>query len=237
VPASESSAQPRHRSFLGDIRDFLLHRPDIPTLVDQTTLERREYLSQSILQRLGIDVTTYSFLNIHGIGIDVPRRFVFSRLLSWDGESRYWPNRIARAQRVDGRIEHIEIYLFGWRRFFFFKATPLFRMKAVEIHEQPLEGEVDNARFLLFSCEGGYPIGHFTMYLRSPIAAMGEVEPSQLYLAVGFNVYGRRQLSRRRLAMPVNKLWEAVHNRVTANVLNSLKVICENEFREIEDGP
>lgn len=224
------------RSFAGDVRDFLLHRPDVATLVDQSTPERQEDLSQSILQRLGIDVTTYSILNIHHIGIAAPCRFVFDRLLEWDGESLYWPNHIARAQRVDGNLEHIEIYLFGWRRFLGLKLTPLFRMEAVEVHEQPVTGDVDNARFLLFTCQGGYPIGHFTMYLRSPIAAMGETEPSQLFLAVGFNVYGRRQLSRRRWAMPVNRLWEALHNRVTANVLLRLKGMCEDEFHRLEGG-
>jgi len=230
-----SASPPTHRrTFFGDIRDFLLHRPAIRTLVNQSTPERREYFSQSILQRLGIDVTTYSVLNIHRIGIDVPRRFVFSQLLSWGGESLYWPNCIARAQRVDKGLENIEIYLFGWRRFLFFKAMPLFRMKAAEIRGQPLEGEMDNARFLLFTCEGGYPIGHFTMYLRSSIAPLGEVEPSQLFLAVGFNVYGHRRLSRRRWALPISKAWEIVHNRVSSNVLNLLKVMCEKEFRRLE---
>ena len=234
MATSEHSEPVRHRGFFRDVRDFLLHRPPTPTLVDQSTPERQEYLSQSIMQRLGIDVTTYSVLNIHRIGIDVPCRFVFTQLLAWDGESLYWPNRIARAQRVDGRIEHIEIYLLGWRRFLTFKLMPLFRLNAVEIHDQPVAGDVDNARFLLFTCEGGYPIGHFTMYLRSPIATMGEVEPSQLFLAVGFNVYGHRQLSRRRWAMPLNRIWEAIHNRVTANVLHRLKLLCETEFQRLE---
>jgi len=236
VVTNEYSAPTRRRGFVRDVDDFLLHSSGITTLVDQSTAEKREYYTQVIQQRLGIDVSTYSVLNIHRIGIDVPCRFVFRQLLQWDGESLYWPNRIARAERVDGRLEHIEIYLFGWRRFLFAKTVPLFRMKAVEFREQPATDGVDNARFLLFTCEGGYPIGHFTMYLRSPIAALDESEPSQLFLAVGFNVYGRRHLSRRRWALPVSRIWEAIHNRVTSNILYRLKILCEAEFQRLEGG-
>lgn len=219
-----------------DIGGFVLAGPRTSTLVESATQTQREYLSQSIQQRLGIDVTTYSILNVHRIGIDVPGQVVFNRLMTWGGESPYWPNHLARITRVDEGLENINIRLFGWRRCMGFDVTPLFRLKAVRIQAQPGATEHDSARYLLFTCEGGYPIGHFVMYVRSSIPAMGELGSTQLFLAVGFNFYGRRRMSRTGPGRIVTAFWEMLHNRVTSHVLSRLKTLCEDGFREVVEG-
>jgi hypothetical protein len=71
------------------------------------------------------------------------------------------------------------------------------------------------------------------MYVRSAIAGQGEIEQSQLFLAVGFNFYGKEH----KLGINiVNKIWEKIHNRVTANVLHRFKQLCEWRFQRIQDG-
>ena len=54
------------------------------------------------------------------------------------------------------------------------------------------------------------------MYTRSSIRSMGEKTNSQLIFGVGFNFYGNENWQDKRKL--VNKIWELVHNRVTANV-------------------
>ena len=97
----------------------------------------------------------------------------------------------------------------------------------------PDPDEFDNARYLLYDCSGGYPIGIFSMYVRSSIAEQHEVEPTQLFLVVGFNFYGRENWSRKRI---INRTWEGVHNRVTANVMNRFKQLCEWRFEKIRSN-
>jgi hypothetical protein len=63
------------------------------------------------------------------------------------------------------------------------------------------------------------------MYVRSSIADMGESAQSQLIFAVGFNFYGKENWQKHRRL--ISKIWEVVHNRVTANVLNRIKQLCE----------
>ncbi len=222
--------------WLRDIWGFILARPDASTLLKPSTREEREDLAQRIQQRLGIDVTTYSILNVHRIGIAVPGRDVFARLLDWDGDSSYWPNHLARATRVDASLDNIDIRLFGWRRFLGFRLIPLFRLSAVRIQCDPAANETDNARYVMFTCDGGYPIGHFIMYVRSSIEALGESGPTQVFLAVGFNVYGRRRLARTGPARLVTAGWEVLHNRVTSHVLCRLKELCENDLKERAAG-
>jgi hypothetical protein len=221
---------------LRDVRGFLLASPPSPTAVPAATLEERRDLSGRIQQRVGIDVTPYSILNIHHIGIDAPGRAVFGRIMSWDGDSSYWPNHIARATRLDEGLHRIDIHLFGWRRFLGLGLKPLFRLEAARILEEPGPGDPDNHRFVMFRCEGGYPIGHFIMYVRSSIPVVGETGTTQLFLAVGFNVYGRRRLARAGPARLVTALWERLHNRVTSHVLHRLKALCEDDLRGIESG-
>lgn len=230
----------RSRGILSDVRLFFLHRPEIPTLIKFADKKERENYTRSILQRIGIDVARYSVLNIHRIGIRVPVRYAFEELLQWDGDSTCWPNHIASVDRVKGELEHIRIFLFGKRtypfglkrEFFGFKFIPLFCLNVIRFQRMPGLSD-DNARYLLYESSGGYPIGVFTMYVRSPIAERGEAEPSQLFLAVGFNFYGKDTLSKTGI---VNRTWEHIHNRVTANVLNRFKQLCEWRFQRIQDG-
>ncbi|MBN1224469.1 MAG: hypothetical protein JXB23_14570 [Candidatus Aminicenantes bacterium] len=225
---------------LTDIKSFLLHKPEIPTLIEFASKTDREDYSQRIMQRIGIDVTRYAVLNIHKIGVEVPVRYVFEELLNWDGDSTCWPNHIATVDRIDGQLENIKIYLFGWKRypfgfqnsFFGLKFIPLFSLNALKFQHLPGLSD-DNARFLLYGSSGGYPIGIFTMYARSPIAEQGEVEQTQLFLAVGFNFYGNEKGSKIRF---INKAWEKVHNRVTGNTLNRFKQLCEWRFHRLQEG-
>jgi hypothetical protein len=102
------------------------------------------------------------------------------------------------------------------------------------IRSVPAEGDLDNARYLLWDCRGGYPMGIFAVYARSPVTELHEVESTQLFFAVGFNPHGRKFLAG---IHPVRRMWETVHNRVTSNVLNRFKQLCEEEFSgELEGG-
>ncbi len=230
----------RSNGILTDITFFFLHKPKIPTLIEFKTKAERENYSQRIMQRLGIDVSKYSVLNIHKIGIEVPARYVFEEILQWDGDSTCWPNNIATVERIGGRLEHIQICLLGCKKyplgfkkaFFGLKFIPLFNLDAIKFQHTPGLSD-DNARFLLYESSGGYPIGVFTMYVRSSIAKQGEIEQTQLFLAVGFNFYGKESRSHANIA---NKTWEKIHNRITANIMNRFKQLCEWRFQRIQEG-
>jgi hypothetical protein len=209
---------------LGDVRAFFLHRPATPTLIEFSTPEERENYTHRILQRLDIDATEYSVLNVHRIGIEAPVSYVFEELLNWNGEATCWPNHIATVDPLDEGFRHIRIRPFGLGA-----PPPLFDLHAIRIRKAPEEGEVDNARYLLFACEGGYPIGFFAMFVRSPIAAQQETEAAQFFMGVGFNFYGKR---RGALFRPVDRAWEAIHNRVTGNVLHRFRRLCEWRFEK-----
>jgi hypothetical protein len=75
------------RSLPADIRSYLLPKAAIGTLVDFQSDEVREDYTQRIAQRVGIDVSQYSVLNIHRIGIDAPVRYVFEEIVRWRGDS------------------------------------------------------------------------------------------------------------------------------------------------------
>lgn len=100
---------------------------------------------------------------------------------------------------------------------------PLFYLNSIRIKHVPDAFDFDNARYLLYRCSGGYPIGIFSMYVRSSIAEMGETAQSQLLFAVSFNFYGKEKQANKL----VNRLWEGIHNRVTENVLNRVKQLSE----------
>jgi len=217
----------RSKGFLSDIRYFLLHKPDIPTLIDFATISERENYSYRIIQRLGIEVSTYKILNIHRIGVNAPAKYIFEELLKWNGDSTCWPNHIARVEKRNNRLEDLSINLFGW------SFIPLFGLKAIVIKKTPDLVESDNARFLLYECSGGYPIGIFTIYVRSSIANQQETEQSQLFMMVGFNFYGKENWSKVNL---INRIWESIHDRVTANVLFRLKQLSEWRFEKIKHG-
>jgi hypothetical protein len=226
---------------LGDLRAFFVHRPEIPTLIDFASAAEREDYSQRIIQRLGISTGLYSVLNIHRVGIRAPVKFVHEELLKWAGESSFWPNQVATVEAIDGSREHIRILVFGhltrtlrrWCRGFAPNFGTLFEMEALKFQHVPHSSDFDNARYLLYQCSGGYPIGVFCIYVRSPIADQGEREETQLFFSVGFNFYGKNEGSRIWMLRPI---WEKVHNRVTANVLNRFKQDCEAEFQKFLEG-
>lgn len=231
-PPSKSSG------IFSDIRYFLWNKPEFPTYIKFHNEENRQLFTKSILQRTGIGVDRYRVLNIHQIGIESPAGFVFDELLKWNGDSSCWPNHIAKLTLKDGDLAKIKVNLFGLasdpfkirkgivRRPFF----QLFDMDAIKIQSTPESFDFDNARYLLYKCSGGYPIGVFLMYVRSSIPERGEKEMSQLFIMVGFNFYGNRTLTRVGI---INKTWEAIHNRVSTHILNRLKQLCEWRFEQI----
>jgi hypothetical protein len=213
------------------VRAFFLHRPERRTLIEFATAEERRAYSYRILQRLDIDPEAYSVLNVHRIGIDAPVSYVFNELLRWSGEARCWPNHIATVDPFDEALRHIRIRPLGLGapgRWSWLRVPPLFDLDAIKFQRVPTEGEMDNARYLLYACSGGYPIGFFAMFVRSPIEAQGEVEAAQFFMGVGFDFYGKK---RGWLFRPVDRFWEAIHNRVTGNVLIRFKQLCEWSFQ------
>ena len=71
-PVSPPKSPPRRTTSVpGDVLAFLLHRPTVPTLVSFDSPEEREAYSHRILQRIGVDVSSYSVLNLHQIGIEL----------------------------------------------------------------------------------------------------------------------------------------------------------------------
>ncbi len=213
----------------------------MPTLIKfESSSDRVEY-SQRIMQRLGIDTDQYAILNVHSIGIDVPAKYVFEELLRWDGYSTCWPNHLAKVGRIDEKLDNIELYFMGKDKMPFglpntilgIKFIPLFYLKALKFQLTPDPYDFDNARFLLYKCTGGYPIGVFTMYVRSSVARREEKGQSQLFFMVGFNFYGKQAISKLRV---VEKIWESIHDRVTANTMNRIKQLCEWRFQKIQNG-
>ena len=227
--------QCENNSLLCDLRFYFLTRPKNKTLVEYKSLTEKEAFSKRILQRIGVSVDEYSVLNIHRIGIDVPVKYVFEELLQWDGNSNYWPNQIARVKRINGRLEKILIYFLGIEKIKFWglaakgiKIKPLFNMTALKFQYTPSLSDTDNARYLLYNCSGGYPIGIFNLYVRSSIAGQNEMEKAQLFSMVAFNFYGKKNWF---YAEIINPIWEKMHNRVTANILNRIKRDLEIKFR------
>ncbi len=238
---SPASLPARSSSVLSDLRAYFLAVPRVKTRVKYASAAQRHEYSQRIMQRLGISVDDYSVLNIHRIGVEVPARYVFEEVLGWNGDGTCWPNHVAMAQLVDGGIEKVHLYLMGWTRYPFgmkrsplgVSFVPLFDLEAMRFQMVPSEVEIDNARYLLYRCSGGYPIGIFAVYVRSSIAEEGEKEQTQLFMIVGFNFYGK---SRSALGRIIGRPWEWVHNRVTANVLNRVKQLCEWKFARLQGG-
>jgi hypothetical protein len=239
--AGTKSPPSRSTSLLSDCRFFIFHKPKIPTLIKFQTKEERRNYSFRIMQRLGISTDQYAILNIHKIGVDTPAKYVFEELLKWDGDSTCWPNHLANVDRIDHQLDDIELFLFGRRRypfglkksFFGLKFIPLFNLKALKFQLLPDPVDFDNARYLLFKSSGGYPIGIFSMYVRSSIDHQKEGEQAQLFFIVGFNFYGKENWPNIKL---VNRLWEWVHDRATANILNRIKQLSEWRFEKIQKG-
>lgn len=231
----------RSKSLVTDVLYYMLHKSEHKTLIKFETIEERDYYNLRVMQRIGIDANQYSVLNIHKIGVEAPVINVFNELLKWDG-SYCWPNHIAKVDRIENNLECIRILPFGWKKYpfkfmkslFGLKLIPLFLLNAIEIKKVPDPFDFDNARYLLYKCSGGYPIGIFTMYVRSSIPEMGEVEQCQLISATGFNFYGKEDWQNRRKL--INKIWELVHNRVTSNVLSRFKQLSEWHLEDIKEN-
>jgi hypothetical protein len=212
------------RNLFSDIVNFFISTPKKKSLVAFDTEDERMKYTQSIMQRLGIEVTKYRMLNIHRIGIEAPASYIFQELLRWNGDSSCWPNHIARVKLVDNDLQEIKVDLLG------FRFLRLFHLDAIKILKFPDPSDVDNARYLLYNCSGGYPIGIFSMYVRTSIPERGETEMSQLFILVGFNFYGNETLS---LLKPMTQTWQWIHNRVTTNIAHRFRQLCEWRFEKI----
>ncbi len=229
---------PKNRTILTDFVSFILHKPENSTLIEYGTPLEREDFRYRILQRLEVGVDQYSILNIHKIGVDVPVKYVFEELLRWSGTSTYWPNQIAHVKRIKGQLENIQIFLFGLERVLVnlknplsrFQPRPLFNLDTIRIKRTPGQSDTDNARYLLYKCSGGYPIGIFSIYTRSSIEEQNEREQTQIFFIVAFNFYGKKNRFFNKL---INPMWEGIHNRVTANILNMIKQSFEGKFQRI----
>ena len=229
----------RSNGILDDIKYFFLQTPKVKTLIKFNSKEDRHRYNESIMQRISVDVDKYKMLNIHRIGVEAPASYLFEELMRWNGDSMCWPNHIAKVNRINNKLENIQISLFGRSTPSFKKrkgifgshVIQLFMMKALRIQQTPAPYDTDNARYLLYQCSGGYPIGVFSMYVRSSIPERGEKEMSQLFIMVSFNFYGK-QISRNMNI--VNRIWEGVHNRVTAHVAYRFKRLCEWKFENFK---
>jgi len=238
---SKHSPPERSTGWWSDFRKFLWNKPGSDTLIRFNSEEKRLEYNYRIRQRVGEVVDGYTVLNVHRIGIQAPVSYIFNELLNWNGDSTCWPNHIAKVERINNDIESIRILPFGWKKypfglkknFFGFSFIPLFYLNSIRIKRVPDAFDFDNARYLLYKCSGGYPIGIFMMYVRSSIAEMGETEQSQLYFTVGFNFYGKEYRSKWAF---LNKIWEAIHNRVTSHVLNNIKQLSEWRIEKMEAG-
>jgi len=219
---------------------FFLHVPAIDTLIPIDSERSRLEYEQRIPQRLPIDVRNYSILNIHRIGIEAPVGLVFEEALKWNGSSPCWPNHIATVESADEAGVAFRIMLLGswtkWLRGRFSESESnlglLFRLTEIKRQVDP-HPDLDNARYLLYECGGGYPIGILCIYVRSSLSSLGEQEQSQVFFAVSFNFFGRGP---NRVTRGLSRVWQRLHNRVTANVLERFKQICEAEFERIEKG-
>jgi len=222
------------RGILGGLSDFVFHTPPVATRIDFSSITEREDYSQRVLQRLGRDVSNYSVLNLHKISIDAPVHHVFEALLSWDRNSDCWPNELVTIERGKEGLSLLRLWLFGksWLGKVFSK-KPLFQLKLLQMQSVPSPADADNGRYLLFQCEGGYPIGIFAYYVRSSIRERGELGSTQVFVGAGFDFYGKERWP---LFHPANRVWEFVHDRVTRNMLNRFKQLCEWQFHRTKSG-
>jgi hypothetical protein len=229
---------PSSESLLADLYHFLLIPPEIDTFIKfKNPAEQKDYC-QRLMNRLNVRVNDYTVLNIHKIGINAPGKYVFEELLTWDNTSIYWPNKLARIKLIDGTLDRVQIYLFGLEKIFSFKLLnirgvrlpQLFRLKKHRFNFTPHTSDPDNARSLLYDCGGGYPIGIFSLYVRSSINEQNEKEMTQLFFMVAFDFFGLKKHRNMRL---IKRIWQKIHNRVTSNVLNRIKLICETKFDSI----
>ena len=217
-----------------------MHKPKYDTFVKFDSTEERYQYNHRIIQRIGIDTDQYSVLNINKIGIDAPVNIIFNELLHFNGNPSCWPNHIVKVDRIHNDFKDIQMLPFGWKRypfkfmksFFGFPLIPLFLLKAIQVKDVPDNFDFDNARYMLYECSGGYPMGILAIYVRSSIPEMGETAKSQLIFGVGFNFFGKKEFQGKLKF--ISTIWEWVHNRVTSNVLNRMKQLSEWRLEIIE---
>ena len=222
----------KSRNVFSEIKNFFFRNPGIRTFVEINSEDERKHYSELILKRTGVDVDNYRLLNIHRIAINVPSEFIFKELMTWNGDSMWWPNHIAKANLKNGNLKKIKITLFGLSKnvfrlkngIFGYHLLHLFNLIALKIQNKPDE---DNGRYLLYKCSGGYTIGVFALYARDSNPELNEEEKSQLFVVVSFNFYGKKNLTNLRI---LNKTWKSIHNRVTANVMDRIKKKCEWDY-------
>lgn len=234
---NESDGLPgESHSIISDVRRFVLRRPAIPTLVESKSDAAREDYEHRVRQRLSLSVSEYAIMNIHKIGIAAPAGYVFEKFLDWETVLRCWPGHLAMLERVDGNFEHVQVFLLGRKKRFLalkcdlfgLNVVPLFTMNAIRVRRVPEPSDFDSQRYVVYDCSGGYPVGVFGCYVRASIAELGEVEQTQVFMAVAFDFYGDKSWPEKHI---VNTAWEWIHNRVTANILNRFKRLCERRFQ------
>jgi hypothetical protein len=71
------------------------------------------------------------------------------------------------------------------------------------------------------------------MYVRSAIGQQDEKEQSQLFFTVGFDFFGRKNWANEHILVTI---WALIHNRVSRNVMNRFKQLCEWRFEKIQQG-
>lgn len=219
----------RSTNVFADIWHYLFRRPPVGTLIRYRDSETKKNFVDSIMQRTGIDVNNYKLLNIHQVGVEAPASHVFDELMQWSGDAICWPNHIARVELQDNSLQNIKIYLFGInRKIFGWQLFHLFDLSILKMQPVPSVKDADNARYLLYECKGGYPIGVFSMFVRSSIPERGEKSMSQLFMMVSFNFFGKNHGMNL-----IRRIWEPIHNRVTANVIYRIKQLCEYKFESL----
>jgi hypothetical protein len=229
---------PPSPGLLSDIWHFFVRSPAVQTSSRPASPEEREEYSLRVLQRLGVDVAEYDVLNIHGIPVSAPAQLVFDELRRETAAETCWPRHLAALEQVGGGTECVRVFLLNRRKSLFglrsgflgLDFIPLFQMDLLKVQDTPGPLDVDNARFLLYACSGGYPIGFLGIYVRSSVASRGEAGTSHVFFVVTFDFYGRKSWPGWRLVRPA---WEWIHNRATANILNRFKQLCEARFDEI----
>ena len=232
APDADSSVPANSTSALSDILNFVIHRPSIPTQVSVESDTWREDYTRRIAERTGVDVSVFSILNLHRIGIEAPVETVFDEVERWEGGSACWPDHLATIEEIPGEQDGFRVVLLGrsglmrrLRSRFGPEFGSLFVATVVEARRVPDMRDTENARFFLWNCSGGYPIGVFSIFARSRIPGRREPEPTHLFFAVGFNPFGSRTLG--SIGGPIRSAWQLIHDRVTSNVLNRFKMLCE----------
>lgn len=218
-----------------DLRDYFFSRPSAITHVDLPAELDLHDIHAQMARRLGMSVADYSVLNIHEIDIDVPTDVVWAELTRWGPNSGYWPDAVATVEVRDDERRHLEMFLVGRKRSLFglrngflgLNLIPLFRMELLAVRHTPADDDNERGRFFIYGCSGGYPIGILAIYLRERNHERLNRPVTQVFFAVAFDFFGRKRWP--RAAVLVRRVWELVHNRVTANVLNRLKIKCESQ--------